>query len=213
MPIRRKLLQLNDNMKIAFSFIIMMILLSNVSCYNKRKEDNSTPLVKQMLQQQGDALHFLDSIHYSRYYKESKWKIYLKYCDKKIITDEYGIKLNSPMLLGETDIYLISAHIERDTLLGLLFKPILLDSIPVNHSCFEDSSVKSSFYISHFYDIKHNRFYGYGFENTTLIDSTILNDYCNGVKDCNKKEFIEKNRNMLNKWFVEEAVRRKFIDE
>lgn len=211
MLIKPKLLLLNDNMKTGFIFFLIIMFFNIISCNNKRNVDKPNKLTTEMLQQQSYSLHFLDSIHCSNYYMESKWKIYIKYCDKKIVMDESGRKIKSPKFFGEADIYLQLAHIESDTLLGLLFEPVLLDSIPINHICFEDSSLKFSFYCSHYYNIKHNGFYGYGFENGMFIDSMKLNDFCNGVPNCNKKEFIEKNRNILNKWFIEEAIKRKFI--
>ncbi len=199
-------------MKTRFIFILTIVYFNIISCNNNKNADIPNRLKDEMLRQQVNSLHFLDSIGCSNFYTESKWKIYLKYCDKKIIRNESGRQIKSSKFLGEAEIFLESTHIESDTLLGLLFKPVLSDSIPINNICFEDSSLKFSFYCSHYYDIKHSKFYGYGFENGMFIDSMRLNDYCNGVPNCNKKVFIEKNRSILNKWFISEAVKRKFID-
>jgi hypothetical protein len=162
---------------------------------------------------QDKAISYLDSLHYITYYTDSKWKMYLKYCDKQIVKNDFGEEIKEPKYFGELPIFLTSARMENDSLLALTFESVLFDSIFVNNNSFKDSSLKYTFNRYLYYNIQRNSLYGYGIGSAICVDSMELNDYCNKVPKCDKKKFIEEHKNQLNEWFIKETVRRRFINE
>lgn len=193
--------------------ILVTYILSCVlfSCNPKDKKQVAASITREIQGYENDAMNFIDSIEKRNLVNESKWKIYLKYCEKMIVQDEFGKKLDTPYYFGESEVYLREAHIEGDTLLAMLFIPTLYDTIQINYSCFEGNDMKFKFFNSHYYVLKEDRFYGYGYENGILIDSVELNDFCNGLIKCDKSSFISKNRRLFNDWFISEAIRRGII--
>lgn len=187
---------------------LIFILILIISC-----TDNRCVFVsKDVVERDSISNKFMDSIGCSNLVIESKWKFYLKYCDKKIIKDGSGKLFEKLSFVGEANLYLFSASIHSDTLVNFLFDVILDDTVHINRSFqLEDTTMKYKYYTWHYCNLINKDFYGYGYDQIIKVDSLELNDYCNGVPNCNKKEFIETNRDILNPWFIQEAIRRKFI--
>lgn len=201
-------------MKNSYQYCIILLLVVFGSCLLKEKQKAPSIYIQETLKFHIQSKRFLDSLHYTKYYTESKWKMYLKYCDKKVCYDDYQKKSNTPVFFGELDMYLFSANIRDDTLLNFLFMIIINDTSSLGTSKpFCDTTMRHRLNHWHYWDIKNNKFYGYGFDQGVIIDSTELNDYCDGVPNCDsaKKHFIEAHKGELNPWFVSEAVKRGFI--
>jgi hypothetical protein len=192
--------------------VISFIFLVSIGCRQSPKIMSKNNLSSEMNHYQDSFLKKLDSMGYTNYQVESKWKIYLKYCDKQIVLNASGDKINYNKYFGESSVLLRYAQL-KDSLLYLTFYSILDDSLNITCVCFNDHNYCYNFYLGHIYNVKTGRFYGYGLNNSEWLDSTTINDYCNKSPNCNKKEFVEKNRKRFDKWFIDEAVRRKFIEK
>ncbi|PZR02302.1 MAG: hypothetical protein DI539_27780 [Flavobacterium psychrophilum] len=68
---------------IAFCFFVIQ------SCELKSEGKNDSEFIKKLKINQNKAVSYLDSLNCVDLYVESKWKIYLKYCDKKVVMDNW----------------------------------------------------------------------------------------------------------------------------
>ncbi len=196
-----------------FSFGLFLILMIFLYGCNINDRNTTTKLyLDSLLNYQNNNLRYLDSLGYKSFYQESKWKIYLKYCDEIIDKDGEGNKLKKERLFGETNLVLRIAGCFKDSLIGIYFFSILDDTMNITEKSFKKKDLRYTLFLSHFRYLKNGQFFGYGVGDFAILnDSVKLNNYCNDVPKCNKIEFIEKNRTIFDKWFIEEAERRKFI--
>lgn len=200
-------------------YLLILVVILIACNQNDTINSNKVLEIKETIKKDSISYHFLDSLEYSGVNNLLKWKIYLKYCDEKIVRDENREYLLKQHYFGETDFYLFMTSLKKDSLLSIYYSFYLNDSIEVlkNNYQFEDSSMAYNFINHIYYNVNSKNIYGYGKNRFIELDISgkKIADYCNGVPNCDeeKKKFIIKNRNKLNKWFVEEAIKRGFIEK
>ena len=177
-------------------FILILINLLSCNCNRKVKESIVNKQIQSIIQINESNLKYLDSLGFKNYLLESKWKMYLKYCDV-VIEKKDDISKNN--FYGEADLLLFGKEIVNDTLLSLYFVPLIEDSLLFQEKFqFKNKNVVYSYYNWLLYDIKNHSFYGYMYDHGMEKDSSDINNYCNDIKICNKKEFIKINQKILN---------------